>query len=239
MRFDAGGFVAMNELPGGRCGFSRTAIEHVRAPGNSLTSVNDLPRLVQAVSQHDSSRRIYVDAVALPDFSLEDHWNDGRARRRFSAWKWTLVVIQQGPSGGAEGRRVLREYAARFGDLAKRRGARVALYTVWPARSRAQDFDAIIESHALAAREAGGDVIPVGVAWRAALQEDSTLSLYGPDGFHPSDAGTYLAALVFREWLTGESSIGFSASWRDARRLRLRGGQIGLLERAAHASVGR
>ena len=42
-------------------------------------------------------------------------------------------------------------------------------------------------------------LIPAGDAWRAAWGADSGLQLYGPDGFHPSPIGTYLAALVAYE----------------------------------------
>ena len=39
-------------------------------------------------------------------------------------------------------------------------------------------------------------VLPVGEAWRSAWRIDPNIALYGPDGFHPSLMGTYLAALV-------------------------------------------
>jgi hypothetical protein len=145
--------------------------------------------------------------------------------------------MQQGPSAGAEGRRVLREYGRRFGAIAKARGARVAMYTVWPSRARYGDMDRVIESHALAARDAGGSVVPVGVAWRAALRQDPALPLYDGDGFHPSRAGTYLAALVFREWLSGKPSGGFTQNWTGARSLGLTPAQAEVLERAAHEAV--
>ena len=41
---------------------------------------------------------------------------------------------------------------------------------------------------------------------------DPALSLYGPDGFHPSPTGSYLAALVMFERITGKSPIGLPAS---------------------------
>ena len=74
-----------------------------------------------------------------------------------------------------------------------------------------------------------------GEAWRSALRVDPSLALYGPDGFHPSATGTFLAALEIWERITG----------RDARTLPLRafsGGQpmslpdatIQLLHDAAH-----
>jgi hypothetical protein len=98
-------------------------------------------------------------------------------------------------------------------------------------------MDGVIESHALAARDAGGSVVPVGVAWRAALQEDASLPLYDRDGFHPARTGTYLAALVFREWISGQASIGFTSSWRGSRDLPLSAAQATIIEQSAHRAV--
>ena len=39
-------------------------------------------------------------------------------------------------------------------------------------------------------------LMPVGEAWRGAWRQNPDAPLYGPDGFHPTPTGTYLAALV-------------------------------------------
>jgi hypothetical protein len=79
---------------------------------------------------------------------------------------------------------------------------------VWPSEARFFDFDGVSESYTMAAEQVGGLLYPVGEAWRLAWERDATLMLYGPDGFHPSEAGTYLAALVMFQQLTGLSPIG-------------------------------
>src|SRR5262245_65634527 len=64
--------------------------------GNSLTYFNDLPGMVSALARN-SGDRITQTSVAFPNFSLEDHWNDGRALEAISGSKWDLIVLQQGP----------------------------------------------------------------------------------------------------------------------------------------------
>ncbi|MBL8142066.1 MAG: hypothetical protein JNM38_13205 [Acidobacteria bacterium] len=231
----AQGCVTVASTSGSPGGAPAKRVERILFIGNSLTFANDLPRMVRDVVEHGTNMTVEYDAVAFPDFSLEDHWNDGRARRALQSGQWTLVVMQQGPSASAEGRQVLREYATKFAELGKHRGARSALYTVWPSRSRLGDIDAVIESHRLAAQDAGAGIVPVGVAWRGALREDPSLPLYADDGFHPSRVGTYLAALVFREWLTGEPPGGFTRTWR--RPPPLAPPVASLLEDAAHLAV--
>lgn len=80
--------------------------------------------------------------------------------------------------------------------------------------------------------------LPAGQAWLNAWRESPALPLYGPDGFHPGPLGTYLAALVVFEGITGV----------DARRLapgaRVNDGftvvpeaTVRLLQRAAHEAL--
>jgi hypothetical protein len=57
----------------------------------------------------------------------------------------------------------------------------------------------VSQSYAAAAKNVKGLLLPAGEAWRAAWATDAALPLYGPDGFHPSPMGTYLAALVIYE----------------------------------------
>ena len=47
-----------------------------------------------------------------------------------------------------------------------------------------------------AAEAAGAQLFPAGEAWHWAWDCNGRVPLYGPDGFHPSVLGTYVAALV-------------------------------------------
>ncbi len=186
--------------------------------GNSLTYVNDLPAMIEAVAaQAGVKGRVTCRAIALPDFGLEEHWNDGRAVGAIRDGRWTYVVLQQGPTSLPESESVLRTYTKKFAFEARAHGASVALYSVWPPLARFGSFDAVTASYAHAAADVGGLLVPVGEAWRAAWRRDQSLGLYGPDGFHPSPLGTYIAALVFFERLTGHSPVGLPdpASSRD------------------------
>jgi hypothetical protein len=175
--------------------------------GNSLTAANDLPAMLEAIARADGVR-LQARVVAFPDHSLEDHWARGDARAAIRDGRWDVVVLQQGPSALPESRRLLIEYAKRFAGEVRQAGARPALYMVWPSARRGGDFDGVRLSYARAAEEVDGMLFPVGEGWRAAWRRDSRLALYGPDGFHPSAAGSYLAALVMYQQLTGRSPAG-------------------------------
>jgi hypothetical protein len=183
--------------------------------GNSLTSVNDVPGLVEALSIA-GRRRIVCKTVAFGGYSLEDHWNRGDAQRAIAEGGWSIVVLQQGPSSLPESRALLVDYVRRFSQESKRIGATTALYMVWPAAERSADFDGVRTSYADAARAVGGIFLPAGEAWRAAWKWNAQLELYGADGFHPTPLGSYLAALVIYQRLSGKSPIGMPSTLRPS-----------------------
>ena len=85
------------------------------------------------------------------------------------------------------------------------------MYMVWPSQVRSFDFDGVSNSYSTAAELVDGLLFPAGEAWRAAWALDATVRLYGPDGFHPSVAGSYLAALVMYQQLASRDPRDLSA----------------------------
>ena len=181
----------------------------------AFAATNDLPGIILALMDSAAAGRgrgpVTIATVAYPNFGLEDHWSTGEARQAISGGGWDLVVLQQGPSA-TEGRPSLLEYSERFSREIRARGARPALYMVWPARARSFDFEGVSESYRMAAERVDGLLLPAGDAWRIAWGADSSLPLYGPDGFHPSPIGSYLAALVMFGQFTGRSPVGLPSA---------------------------
>jgi hypothetical protein len=175
--------------------------------GNSLTTVNDVPALVGQLAAASAQRYEYR-TVAFNNYSLEDHWNRGDAQRAIAEGGWSIVVLQQGPSALPESRASLVDYAKRFATDAHRVRARVALFMVWPSSNRMGDFDSVRLSYTAATHAASGLLVPAGDAWREAWRRDSRLALYGTDGFHPTAAGSYLAAAVMYQTFFDRSPVG-------------------------------
>ncbi len=178
--------------------------------GNSLTQVNDVPGQVRAMAKA-AGLGWDVQAELLGDASLEDHWNRGAVQALIGSGHWDAVVLQQGPSSLSDSRTNLREWTAQFDGLVRAAGGRSALYMVWPELSRSAWFDRVRDSYALAARDVSGWFLPAGEAWRAAWRGDPSLALYGGDGFHPTAAGSYAAALTIFAGLSGRSPLGLPA----------------------------
>ncbi len=170
--------------------------------GNSLTYRNDLPDLVYYLLDDLQEEEIYIESVAFPNFGLPDHWEQGTALDRIDRGGWDIVVLQQGPSA-TEGRPYLLEYSELFAEEIRAVGAEPALFMVWPAESRFFDFDGVSDSYATAAELVNGFLFPAGEGWRAGWERDAELPFYELDGFHPSILGSYMAALVIAQQITG------------------------------------
>jgi hypothetical protein len=115
----------------------------------------------------------------------------------------------------------LRTWATRIAADARERGTRSALFTVWPESYRFAVFPDVLASYRNAARAARAELLPAGDAWRAAWRRDPKLPLYGPDGFHPSRLGSYLAAVVIYAGLVKVSPVGLPRLWVSAKRARV------------------
>lgn len=203
--------------------------------GNSLTYVNDLPGTLSAMALTVNDT-IHASMVAQPNFALIDHYLGGsNALEEIARGGWDYVILQQGPSSTPINRDSLILTAQLFNTHIRRVGAVPALYMVWPATDRFAFFDEVRISYQMAATAVDGVFLPAGRAWKTAWETDPALALYHPDGLHASALGTYLAALVIYERLTGH----------DARLLpgnpRVEGIPLGapeatvrLLQRAAH-----
>jgi hypothetical protein len=207
---------------------------HVLFIGNSLTAYNGLPGLVEAVASAGGKVSVETAAVTINNFSLEDHWNSGPARQAIAARRWDVVVLQQGPSALPESQASLREYVKRFDAAIKRARARTALYMVWPSKTRFSDMNGVVASHANAAASVGAMLLPAGLAWQMALEREPELPLYGADQFHPSELGSYLAALVIYEGLTGHTTGGQRPAMHHRT---LTPGRLHLLSEVAHQSL--
>ena len=178
--------------------------------GNSLTYANDLPATVEHLID-GTGIEATVDSVATPDMSLGDHWERATARQAIRDGRYDVVVLQQGPSAAPESRMILKRDAARFAQLIRKSGGRPALYMVWPALSRPQDWAGVDTSYSAAAEACECLLLPAGRAFRLTLEEKGDSPLFAEDGFHPSRMGSDLAALVIAAGILGKPVETFPA----------------------------
>jgi hypothetical protein len=202
--------------------------------GNSLTYENNLPAVVAKLATQAGDT---IDAwyVAYPDYAIIDHIRNGDALGAIKSHPWEYVVLQQGPSTVGINRDSLILWTKMIEPAIRAVGAEPALYMVWPDYSRIAFFDACRVSYQMAAKAVNGVFMPAGAAWSIAWAKDSTVRLYGSDGFHPGMIGTYLAALVIYERITGRDARDLPdiALWEGGE-LNVPAATVRLLQESAH-----
>ena len=179
---------------------------HVLFIGNSLTYTNSLPQTLVELAAA-SGDTIRASQVALPNFAIIDHaLGMSNAVPVIKSQPWDFVVLQQGPTTTQVNRDTLIIAAKILDPHVKASGGRIAQLMAWPSIQQPGLFDAVRRSAMLAAESVDGVFIPAGQAWAEAMTEDPEVLLYGPDGYHPGPLGTYLAALVTYERITGKDA---------------------------------
>ncbi len=221
-----GGSGSLTPLPAGG--------HHVLFVGNSLTDANDLPGTLAALAA-SAGDTIRSSAVTAGDYALIDHLLAGRVQPVIAQGGWEYVILQQGPSTVPVNRDSLVLWTKMYEPLVRAAGGRIALYMVWPDATRAAFFDDCLHAYQAAAQGVNGVFLPAGQAWRTAWARDSTLQLYGFDGYHPSPLGTYVAALVMFERITGHDARALPAqAIVNGAALAVPAASVRLIQQAAH-----
>lgn len=161
--------------------------------GNSLTSTNNLPRIVKELYA-ELGIIISTRTIAPPGYGLEDHWNVGTIQLLINSNYYDYVIIQQGPSSQDYGRESLIEYGGRIADLCNNNDTKLAFLMVWPSVTNYYTFDGVITNYTDAATLSNAILIPVGRNWKYYIDQTGDYSYYGSDNFHPSVKGSEKAA---------------------------------------------
>ncbi len=168
---------------------------HILFVGNSLTYTNDLPHLVKEEAKR-KNKIISTKMIAYPNYGLEDHWNDGKVQRLIASKEYDFVIIQQGPSSQSYGRTSLITFGEKLAKLCEDNQSQLVYFMVWPSKLYYYTFDGVIKNHRAAAKKNKAILCPVGEVWKQHFDNKNEFSYYGNDGFHPSLAGSKIAAKV-------------------------------------------
>ena len=173
---------------------------HILFIGNSLTYTNNLPELVKNRAKQQGIE-VVSKMIALPNYAIIDHWNDGEVQNLIASEKYDFVIIQQGPSSQDNGRKSLIEDGKKFSRLCELNNAKLCYFMVWPSLNYYHTFDGVIKNHRDAASLNNSILLPVGEVWKDYFDRTDDFQYYGADGFHPSLEGSQQAAKVIVEYL--------------------------------------
>lgn len=183
--------------------------------GNSLTSANNLPKMVVDIARSKKHNMVY-DWYTPGGSKLSDHAKSPEVLAKIKSQKWDFVVLQeQSQLPGWSFKQKSKEMfpyvkalvkaiktenpktdivfymtmAAKGGDMRNGNISRSLLtYDGTQKRVNKCYLDLAKDNYAL--------VAPVGIVWRKAIKDAPGRDLYS-DNSHPNQTGTYLVACVF------------------------------------------
>ena len=193
--------------------------------GNSYLSVNNLPQMVQDLTESLGDHML-MDSKMNGGFTFQSHAYDATTYTKIHAKPWNFVVLQgqsQEPSFPYD--QVNQQslpYAQQISDsvYASNGCSQVNYYMTWGRQVGDPQWDSINtfdkmntrlrNAYLRIADSTNASVSPVGVAWKYVRDNYPAINLYAGDGSHPSLEGSYLAACTFYSSLFQKSSVGAS-----------------------------
>jgi len=187
---------------------STTPCPRVFFIGNSYTFVNDLPATFAALAKA-GGHPVQTGMAATGGWTLAQHLNSVDTLSALKSSKWDYVVLQeqsQIPAVEPDRSQVMYPAARALVQQIRQTGATPIFFLTWAhldgyPEYKLPDYESmqlqINQGYMTIANQLIAPVAPVGYAWLTAWLQNPQLGLWEPDGSHPSEMGTYLAACVF------------------------------------------
>lgn len=183
--------------------------------GNSYTERNNLPQLISNIAQSMGDTLLF-DAHNPGAYTLLRHATDATSLNKLGAGHLDYVVLQeqsQRPALGDDEVSKFFRYGKILDSLAKVSNpcAETMFYMTWgrkngddeycgvfPALCTYEGMDSLLNRQYRNIADSLHAVLsPVGATWNAVRNFFPVIELFHPDGSHPSEAGSYAAAVTF------------------------------------------
>lgn len=184
----------------------RRASTHILFIGNSYVFINGgIDKQLEGLAPQTETM-----SLAVGGYTLERHWNEGKALQMIRQGGWDYVVLQEQSQIPVTGQKAFNDYARKFDEEIRRSGGKTVLLMTWErpdSRKYGVTTAALAASYSGLGAELGAKVAPAGLAFERSLNGKRGLTLYSQDG-HPTMEGTYLAACVLYGRIFGQSPVG-------------------------------
>ncbi len=192
--------------------------------GNSYTYGNQLPQLVQTISEAEGTLpQLKTEMMAAGGLQLKDHLARPAHMQALESGNFNVVVLQgqsvepllvsgefQTAARTISDRATAAGVAVRFFETWARREGHLVYQEAWSGGDPKTMQAGLRAAYSQAAQAGGGEMIPVGDAFELSLQKHPELIIHAPDGSHPSILGSYLAACVFYGFFTRQAIKDFT-----------------------------
>ena len=171
--------------------------------GNSFTYYHDMPDILSSMLQAEVVAHTRGGAMLAEQLNPETEMG-AKTLKALSEEKWDYVVLQEQSNAPITKKKSFQESVAGLCGLIKANGAKPVLYSSWAYREGTEKLatmkmtyeemaKGLSDSYNEAAAANGALVACVGTAFDAVRK---FVCLYEDDNYHPSEAGSVLAASV-------------------------------------------
>ena len=184
--------------------------------GNSYTATNDLPALIANIAGSLGDMLIY-QTNAPGGATLEMHSTDNTTLDMFNADNWDYVVLQEQSQKPAfplsQVEQEVFPFVKTLDESIKQSNpdAKTTFFMTWgwkngdpancpnwPPVCTYEGMDSLLNlRYRMMADTVGGIISPVGAVWRYIREKYPVIELYQADDSHPSEIGSYAAAVAF------------------------------------------
>jgi hypothetical protein len=192
-------------------------ITNVLFIGNSYIYSNNLPEVLEKITNGTPDDSLYTEMVTYPSCTLQEQWELGDALERIQSKNWDHVILQEHSTLGPRlinGQLQINDpenfykYVRLFNDEVTKDSSEILLLLTWARKFTPEHQLKINNAYFEISKELDVKLIPVGIAWQGVLNNYNDIELYWNDGSHPSIEGTYLSACVIYASLVDKSPVG-------------------------------
>lgn len=180
--------------------------EKVLFVGNSFTYFWNMPQMVEAMAEEEGVD-LQTSQSTVGGSNLMQHWKeekDTKTRKILEEEKFDYVVLQDHSMSTIEAPERFKESATNLIELVNEKQATTLLSMTWAYDSNPLMQKTISTAYIELGQETGVKVVPVGTIFMKAQEARPDLNMYFDDK-HPSYIGSYLIALIYYKYFTGNS----------------------------------
>jgi hypothetical protein len=173
--------------------------------GNSLVYYNNLAQMIGLITDSIDTK-IIARKSTVGSATFSEHWNSKRGlrtRQIITAGKFNAIALQDHSMAAWESVDSMFYYGKKLAALVQERGARLYYYNTFANDTTPEKQRIIDSAYQMLAKQTNGINVPVGPCFALAKQLNPTIQLHYTDHRHPSELGSFLAALAFIKTLTG------------------------------------
>jgi hypothetical protein len=195
---------------------SEKKITKILFVGNSYVYSNNLPEILEVITNNSSNDSLDTEMVTFPASTLQIQWELGEALEKIQSKNWDYVILQEHSTLGPRlinGQLRINDpenfykYVRLFYNAITKNSSETLLFLTWARKSTPEHQPKINNAYFNIGNELDIKVIPVGTAWQEVLNNYDDIDLYWNDGSHPTFEGSYLSACVIYSSLFEKSPV--------------------------------